>query len=135
MRFVKLSSEDIEKVNHFYESVMGYASHGLFYREGYMMGEAVATLSEKHPDDFFGSASQILKGRGWVEDIEFHFRTAVAHGSIEAFKSENPNCHRLRGIVKCLYEKKNKKRMECKEVECTSMGSDQCTFVLEEVKL
>jgi len=133
MRFVKISAEEMREIKSLYEGVMSYASHGLFFREGCVLGESIGKMAKKGEADFFKTAKAMLVGRGWAEDVEFHFRTVVIHGSIEAsFESDAPACHRIRGIVKRLYEINNDRLFECKEVECAATGADQCTFVLEE---
>ncbi|MDG6220695.1 MAG: hypothetical protein QCI38_04520 [Candidatus Thermoplasmatota archaeon] len=132
MKFVKISDGEMKAIRQLYENVMSYASHGLFFREGCVIGESVGRIANERPDEFFKIAAEILKGRGWVESIEFHYRTAVVHGSIELFEGDAPSCHRLRGIIKKIYEIKNSKTFDCKETECQSSGGEKCSFVLEE---
>ncbi|MFQ5553244.1 MAG: hypothetical protein ACE5EW_05960, partial [Thermoplasmata archaeon] len=68
MRFVKISQPEIEAVRQLYESVMSYACHGLFFREGLSLGRDIAEMAAKG-EDFFDACRRILIARGWAEDI------------------------------------------------------------------
>ncbi|MCK4718113.1 MAG: hypothetical protein KAT70_05535 [Thermoplasmata archaeon] len=135
MRFVKITSEELKGIRDVYEGIMSYASHGLFFREGCVIGESIGKIAKEHAEDYFKVAGEVLKARGWVEDVEFHYRTAVVHGSVESFSNNTPTCHRMRGIMKRIYEIKTDRMFGCKEAECLAIGAKQCTFVLEESKV
>lgn len=129
MRTVKLNQEDIGKVRELYESVMANACHGLFFREGSIIGIELAQESLKEKERYFERAAELLKERGWVEEIEFRDDTVRVKGSIEATgRAGGPNCHRLRGIIRELYERKSSTHLNCFEEECASAGGDFCRF-------
>ena len=131
MRYVKVSQDEFASVRKLYESVMAYACHGLFFREGQSIADAVAKEVDRG-EDLFSGARRILIARGWVEDIQFGRGEARARGSIEvAPGSESETCHRLRGIVTRLFEVQTKGRVRVTEVECESTGSSQCLFRAE----
>ena len=52
----------------------------------------------------------------------------IVKGSIEASRGDQPTCHRLRGILRKLYEVYMDKKIYCQEVECESTGKDRCVF-------
>lgn len=131
MRFVKISQPEIEAVRKLYESVMSYASHGLFYREGLSLGTDIAELAAKG-EDFFESCRRILIGRGWAEDMTFGEKEVRVSGSIEASPgADAETCHRLKGILSRLYETERGRRVTVTEGKCTSAGADACVFSVE----
>ncbi len=139
MKFVKISDEELHQINRLYESVMSYASHGLFFREGESVGKSIARIARTHPEkDYFHIAGEVLRGRGWVDRITFvdtpEEKKAIAEGSIEGESGKGAaTCHRLRGIIKTLYEEKYGKPMRCQEIACISKGDQKCVFKIEEV--
>ena len=46
-RFVKISQNEFVSVRKLYESVMSYACHGLFFREGMVLAEGVTAVQDK----------------------------------------------------------------------------------------
>ncbi len=130
-RFVRISQAEYISVRKLYESVMSYACHGLFYREGVALAEEIA--HEAPPGaDLLPAARKVLINRGWVEDIVFAEGGARVRGSIEASPgSEAETCHRLRGILSRLYELATKERSRLNEVECVSTGASECVFSQE----
>ncbi|OGS49693.1 MAG: hypothetical protein A3K65_05075 [Euryarchaeota archaeon RBG_16_68_12] len=131
-RFVKLSQPEFVSVRKLYESVMSYACHGLFLREGIALADEIAREVE-HGEDVLPAARKALIARGWVEDIQFAGGGARVRGSIEASPGgDSETCHRLRGIVSRLYEIATKERVRLTEMECVSMGAKECVFSLEE---
>ena len=131
MRVVKLSQEEFASVRKLYESVMAYACHGLFFREGESIADSVVRAVEKGESLLVG-ARRVLIFRGWVEDLQFERDSVTARGAIEVSPgSESETCHRLRGIVTRLYELNYKDRAKFKEVECESTGSPRCVFKME----
>lgn len=135
MKFVKISQKELEEIHRLYESVMSQACSGLFLREGAVYGQEIAEVSVKNREIYFETAKKLLIARGWVEDIEFEKTKVVAKGSIEVMKSNSPTCHRLRGIIRQVYEVYNGYRLHCVEEECESTGKDKCVFKLEEVRI
>ncbi len=131
MKFVKLSQAEYEEIRKLYEGVMSQACYGLFFREGMILGEEVSKIALQEPDKYFEICANLLRARGWVENIVFEEMDAVAEGSIEACQSDVPTCHRLRGIVKRVYEVNGHKRLHCEEVECVSKGDKHCVFRVE----
>ncbi len=132
MRTVQLNQEDMGKVRELYESVMANACHGLFFREGAIIGIQIAEEAQKEKERYFERAGEILKERGWVEEIEFREEGARVKGSIEATgRPGSPTCHRLRGIIRELYERKSSTHLNCFEEECASAGGNFCRFLVK----
>lgn len=133
MRYVKISQKELKNVAKLYESVMSNACHGLFFREGSAFGVEIAALAVKDRDKFFEIAGSELKERGWVEEVKFDGKTITAKGSIEASKAEEPTCHRLRGILRHLYEVYDNEKIYCSEQKCVSVGDKVCVFNIEPI--
>jgi len=131
MKFVKLSQSEYEEIRKLYEGVMSQACYGLFFREGMILGDEISKIALQEPDKYFEICANLLRARGWVDNIVFEEATAVAEGSIEATSSDVPTCHRLRGIVKRVYEAKGHRRLHCEEIECISKGDKHCVFRVE----
>jgi predicted hydrocarbon binding protein len=131
MRWVKINQDDLGKVRDLYESVMAHACHGLFFKEGGILGREVAEAALQDKDNYFQKAAEILKERGWVEEIEFGPDSVKVKGSFEATGREGPSCHRLRGIIRELYERKSSTRVNCQEEECASTGKEYCHFLVK----
>lgn len=131
MRYVRISQEEFASVRKLYESVMAYACHGLFFREGQSIADGVAKELERG-EDLLAGARRVLIARGWVEDVQFSGGQARVRGSIEVSPgSEAETCHRLRGVLTRLYEIQTKGKVKVSEVECESTGSPQCAFKME----
>lgn len=131
MRYAKISKDEFIKMRKLYESVMSNACDGLFFSEGRVFGEEIADTAEKDRDNFFEAAKKELIDRGWVEDISFDDSTITVKGSIEVVESEQPTCHRLRGILRHLFEVYRNERGYCVEKKCESTGDDNCVFLIE----
>ncbi len=129
-----MSQTDLEKVKMLYESVMSKASHGLFYREGNTLGKEIADMASGDKDNFIETASRLIKGRGWVEDITFNGDTIIAKGSIEASESSEPTCHRLRGMIHAIAERVTDRKLICIEEMCISKGDPYCQFALRDME-
>lgn len=131
-RFAKISQEELASARRLYESVMSYACHGLFFREG--MALADEFLKGMPPgQDPLAAGKAMLVERGWAEDVLFTQTGARVRGSIEVSAgSEMETCHRLRGILSKILESKAKRRVRLQEVECVSTGARECTFEPEE---
>jgi predicted hydrocarbon binding protein len=135
MKFVRISQPELEKIRRLYESVMSKASHGLFYREGLDLGRIIVDMASEDSENFLGTASRLIKGRGWVEEITFQNEKVIARGSIEAVgTASEPTCHRLRGIIHMVAEEAYDKKLICMEVLCKSTGDDLCEFNLGETE-
>ena len=131
MRYVRISQDEFASVRKLYESVMAYACHGLFFREGQSIAEGISREVERG-EDLLTGARRVLIARGWVEDIQFAGGQVRARGSIEVSPgSEAETCHRLRGIVSRIYEIHTKSKVKLTEIECESTGSDQCVYRME----
>lgn len=131
MRYVKVSQDEFGAVRKLYESVMAYACHGLFFREGQSVAEGIAKEVERN-EDLLAGARRVLIARGWVEDIQFSGGQVRVRGSIEVSPgSEAETCHRLRGIVSRIYEMHTKDKVKLTEIECESTGGDSCVFRME----
>ncbi len=133
MRWVRVSQVELAKVRELYEGVMSHACHGLFFREGAVLGSDLADDAKKVPGQYFPAVGNILRERGWVEDIEFGDRTVTVKGSIEVGQSDIPTCHRLRGILRTVYERDRGTRVNCTEEDCASAGHTVCRFRIEEI--
>ncbi|EQD44887.1 V4R domain protein [mine drainage metagenome] len=133
MRWVKVSQEELAKIKDLYEGVMSHACHGLFFREGAVLGADLADEGLHDRTRYFPTVADMLKSRGWVEDIQFSDQAITARGSVEVVQSDIPTCHRLRGIIREVYERYRGTRVNCTEEECASLGKDQCKFIIEEI--
>jgi len=130
-RVVSLSQQELDSVRKLYESVMSYACHGLFFREGMVIAEEV-TRNLPLGEDPLEAGGRIILERGWAEDVSFTESGARVSGSIEAMPgSEMETCHRLRGILSKLLEAKLKHRVRLAEIECVSTGGRECVFERE----
>ncbi len=133
MRWVRISQGELAKIKDLYEGVMSHACHGLFFREGSVLGSDLAEQGLKNRDRYFPTVADILKERGWVEDIQFSEKGVTARGSVEVVQSDIPTCHRLRGIIREVYERQKGTRVNCTEEQCASLGKDVCLFRIEEM--
>src|SRR3989449_9037573 len=96
MRYVRLSQDEFSSVRKLYESVMAYACHGLFFREGQSIADGIAKEVERGEDLLAGSR-RVLIARGWVEDVQFSGGKARVRGSIEGAPGRAAEtCHPLR---------------------------------------
>ncbi|MGP8078486.1 MAG: V4R domain-containing protein [Thermoplasmata archaeon] len=133
LRHVKIDQAELRQIKELYEGVMSHACHGLFFKEGSVIGTDMAEEALKDKAHFFERAAHILVERGWVEEIRFSDQEVVAKGSIEVSPSDIPTCHRLRGILREFYERFKGGRVKCTEEACTSTGQRECRFHVEEV--
>ena len=134
MKFVKLSQSEFEEIRNLYEGVMAQACHGLFFREGMILGEEISKIAMQEPEKYFEICANLLRARGWLDNIVFQESTAVVDGSFESSgTSDIPNCHRLRGMIRMMYEGKLNSKMHCEEIECVSKGDEHCVFKLEKL--
>jgi predicted hydrocarbon binding protein len=133
MRWVKISQVELGKIKELYEGVMSHACHGLFFREGAVLGGDLADQGLKNRERYFPAVADILKERGWVEDIQFADKGVTVKGSVEVAQSDIPTCHRLRGILREVYERHRGSRVNCTEEECASLGKEVCRFRIEEM--
>jgi predicted hydrocarbon binding protein len=133
MRTVKLNQSELHKIKELYEGVMSHACHGLFFKEGSVIGHDMAVEALKDRAHFFQRADEILKERGWIEDAVFKDGEVIVKGSIEVSPSDIPTCHRLRGILREFYERFKGTRVKCTEEACASVGQAECHFRIEEM--
>jgi len=130
-RFVKVSQQELDSIRKLYESVMSYACHGLFFREGMVLAEEV-TRNLALGEDPLEFGKKVILERGWAEEVSFTDSGARVRGSIEAMPGGDvETCHRLRGILSKLLEAKTKHRVRLAEVECVSTGGHECVFERE----
>lgn len=128
VRFLKLSQAEVDSIRRLHESVMSYASAGLFVREGAAIADEIASEAQVG-EDLLESARRVLVARGWVEDISFSETDVRVLGSIEAADGAGTEtCHRLRGIVGRLWELTKHGKARWAEVECASRGARGCVF-------
>jgi predicted hydrocarbon binding protein len=133
MRWVKVDQDELRQIKELYEGVMSHACHGLFFKEGSVIGSAMAEEALKDRGHFYDRVAAQLKDRGWVEEISFTDREVVAKGSIEVSPSDIPTCHRLRGMLREFYERFKGGRVKCTEEMCASTGNPECRFRIEEL--
>ena len=133
MRYVKIDQTELRQIKELYEGVMSHACHGLFFKEGSVIGVDMAEEALKDRNHYFDRAGHQLKERGWVEEISFTDQEIVVKGSIEVAPSDIPTCHRLRGILREFYERFKGGRVKCTEEMCASTGHPDCRFHVEEV--
>ncbi len=133
MRFLKVSQGELIRIRDLYESVMSHACHGLFFREGSVFGEELVKIAQQDRLKYFETAKNLLKARGWVDEIEFTEDAVSVAGGIEVSSSQNTTCHRLRGILRNLYEAHHNAKVHCVEVECESTGAQRCSFKIERI--
>jgi predicted hydrocarbon binding protein len=132
-RYVKIDQAELRQIKELYEGVMSHACHGLFFKEGSVIGADMAEEALRDRAHFFDRVGKQLKERGWVEDATFSDHEVVVHGSIEVSPSDIPTCHRLRGILREFYERFMGGRVKCTEEACASTGHRECRFHVEEV--
>ncbi len=135
MKFVKLSQFEFMEIRRLYEGVMSQACYGLFFREGMILGEEMSKIALQEPEKYFEICANLLRARGWVDNIVFEESTAVAEGSIEGSGQGEgtATCHRLRGIVRKIYEAEMHRKLHCEELECVSRGDKRCVFKVEPI--
>jgi predicted hydrocarbon binding protein len=133
MRQVKLDQEELRQIKELYEGVMSHACHGLFFKEGSVIGAPMAEEALKDRPHYFERAGHQLKDHGWVEEVTFTEREVVVKGSIEVSPSDIPTCHRLRGMLREFYERFKGGRVKCTEEMCASTGHPDCRFRIEEM--
>jgi predicted hydrocarbon binding protein len=126
-RAIRLRREELVEIKRLYETVMTFASHGMFYRSGRIIGDRLlrSTGSE------LTRVREALMKEGWVIDIVFEGDTITAGGSIEASNADTPTCHMLRGILAKVFEERTGKDVYCHERKCVSKGDDKCVFVID----
>ena len=133
MRYVKLNQAELHKIKDLYEGVMSHACHGLFFKEGSVVAADMVEEALKDRGRFYARAAEILKERGWIEEITFREKEVIAKGSIEVSPSDIPTCHRLRGILREFHERFKGSRVQCTEDVCASLGQAECRFRIEEI--
>ncbi len=136
IRTIRISRDELLDIRKIYESVMSYACHGLFFREGEVLGDNIAEIamksSEGEKEKYFEVAANLLAGRGWAEKVLFSENKAVVSGSIEVEEGKGAqSCHLLKGIIKRVYENYYNDGFNCEEIECESKGDENCVFRLE----
>jgi predicted hydrocarbon binding protein len=126
-RCIKLRREELVEIKRLYETVMTFASHGMFYRSGRIMGDRLIRTSGT---ELLRLKESLIK-EGWVTDINFEGDTITVVGSIEVSNSDSPTCHMLRGLLAKVFEERSGKDVYCHERKCASKGDDKCVFVID----
>lgn len=126
-RAIKLRKDELVEIKKLYETVMTFASHGMFYRSGRIMADRLIRNSGAD----LGRLRDALIREGWVVDVTFEGDTITATGSIEASNSDMPTCHMLRGLLAKIFEVRLSKDVYCHERKCVSKGDDKCVFVVD----
>jgi len=126
-RSIRLRKEELVEIKKLYETVMTFASHGMFYRSGRIIGDRLIRLAGSD----LAKVREALVKEGWVGDISFEGDTISVVGSIEASNSDTPTCHMLRGMLAKVFEERTGKDVYCHERKCISKGDDKCVFVID----
>jgi predicted hydrocarbon binding protein len=126
-RCIKLRREELIEIKRLYETVMTFASHGMFYRSGRIIGDRLIRTSGT---ELLRLKESLIK-EGWVTDINFEGDTITVVGSIEVSNSDSPTCHMLRGLLAKVFEERSGKDVYCHERKCASKGDDKCVFVID----
>jgi predicted hydrocarbon binding protein len=126
-RGIKLRREELVEIKRLYETVMTFASHGMFYRSGRIIGDRLIRTSGT---ELLRLKESLIK-EGWVTDINFEGDTITVVGSIEVSNSDSPTCHMLRGLLAKVFEERSGKDVYCHERKCSSKGDDKCVFVID----
>jgi len=126
-RAIRLRREELVEIKRLYETVMTFASHGMFYRSGRILGDRLLRSSGSE----LSRVREALIKEGWVTDMVFEGDTITAVGSIEVSNSDTPTCHMLRGILAKVFEERTGKDVYCHERKCVSKGDDKCVFVID----
>ncbi len=126
-RGIKLRREELVEIKRLYETVMTFASHGMFYRSGRIIGDRLIRTSGT---ELLRLKESLVK-EGWVTDITFEGDTITVVGSIEVSNADSPTCHMLRGILAKVFEERAGKDVYCHERKCVSKGDDKCVFVID----
>jgi predicted hydrocarbon binding protein len=126
-RCIKLRREELVEIKRLYETVMTFASHGMFYRSGRIIGDRLIRTSGT---ELLRLKESLIK-EGWVTDINFEGDTITVVGSIEVSNSDSPTCHMLRGLLAKVFEERSGKDVYCHERKCVSKGDDKCVFVID----
>jgi predicted hydrocarbon binding protein len=126
-RGIKLRREELVEIKRLYETVMTFASHGMFYRSGRIIGDRLIRTSGT---ELLRLKESLIK-EGWVTDINFEGDTITVVGSIEVSNSDSPTCHMLRGLLAKVFEERSGKDVYCHERKCVSKGDDKCVFVID----
>jgi len=126
-RAIKLRREELVEIKRLYETVMTFASHGMFYRSGRIIGDRLIRSSGTE----LLRLKEALVKEGWATDISFEGDTITVVGSIEASNADSPTCHMLRGILAKVFEERSGKDVYCHERKCVSKGDDKCVFVID----
>jgi len=126
-RAIKLRRDELVEIKKLFETVMTFASHGMFYRSGRIVGDRLIRSTGTE----LGRVREALIREGWVTDISFEGDTITAVGSIETSNSDSPTCHMLRGILAKVFEDRTGKDVYCHERKCVSKGDDKCVFVID----
>jgi len=126
-RSIRLRREELVEIKKLYETVMTFASHGMFYRAGRIIGDRLIRAAGTD----LNRVREVLIREGWVHDISFEGDSISATGSIEASNSDTPTCHMLRGILAKVFEERTGKDVYCHERKCLSKGDDKCVFIID----
>ncbi|MFY9606706.1 MAG: V4R domain-containing protein [Thermoplasmata archaeon] len=126
-RAIRLRREELVEIKRLYETVMTFASHGMFYRSGRIVGDRIIRSSGT---DLLRVKESLIR-EGWVTNIDFEGDTITVVGSIEVTNSDSPTCHMLRGLLAKVFEERSGKDVYCHERKCVSKGDDRCVFVID----
>ncbi|HIH02130.1 TPA: hypothetical protein HA259_08740 [Thermoplasmata archaeon] len=126
-RAIKLRKDEMVEVKKLFETVMTFASHGMFYRSGRVIGARIVRMAGS---DFTKVRDTMIR-EGWATDIDFNGDVVIVTGSIEASASDSPSCHFLRGMLAKVFEERTGKDVYCHERKCASKGDEHCVFVID----
>ena len=87
MRQVKLDQDELRQIKELYEGVMSHACHGLFFKEGSVLGAPMAEAALKDRAHYFERAGQELKERGWVTESSSPRRRSSSTGRSRSLRA------------------------------------------------
>jgi predicted hydrocarbon binding protein len=126
-RHIKLRKDELVEIKNLYETVMTFASHGMFYRTGRIVGNSLV----KNAGTELTRVRDAMIKEGWATGINFDGDVITVTDSIEASSSDAPTCHMLRGVLAKLFEERTGKDVYCHERKCVSKGDESCVFVID----
>ena len=126
-RAIKLRRDELVEIKGLYETVMTFASHGMFYRSGRIVGDRIVRMVGSDLE----RVNEAIIREGWATDVAFDGDMVTVKGSIEVTNSDAPTCHMLRGILARVFEERTGKDVYCHERKCTSKGDEHCVFIID----
>ena len=118
----------------------------LLYAMGWGAGRFLVknhTPKTSREEDLTLALDSTLRSRGWGRCLKVtkheseQSYTVTVTGTPQSYnrKSNMPTCHMIRGVIAGWLETVSERiHLDCKEIECTSMGAETCKFELQPSK-